>query len=527
MVASATIQIHEKEVEMPAAKRSKIIVVDDDFTASEIARAEVAPMVSGASLTDAVSMMSSETEPQASDVVHNDELNVITARLTQKEAKDLAGKPSIVAIEDDEEVFALSDNVGSDLGDLGDVPLDADTDAEAEIEAAERDTEDLTDEEAQALASAELMRTIPEFDEVEFDEMGSVLHLDDGIDPGIIAAGEATGIPRDKIVKLIKCVIQCALKELASGAATDVSQAQIEALLAQQGVGGDTPAATAIRDYITCGLRIIYAQYAWRFSTGSGVRVAVVDTGIAPRHPDLRVYGGASFVSGTSWADDNGHGTHVAGTIAGAMNNRGVVGVAPYARLYAVKVLNASGSGSTSGVLSGLAWCYRYGMHVVNLSLGSGATTHAWNNYSRAYEQAGRRLRSRGILAVAAAGNSGRTSRPYVGNPARCPSFMAVSSVDCARRRSPFSSYGPQVEICAPGSDVWSTYPPNGYRRLSGTSMATPHVAGVAALVKRRHPSWHGDRIRVHLWGTARDLGSAGRDWFYGYGLTNAYAAVR
>ena len=156
--------------------------------------------------------------------------------------------------------------------------------------------------------------------------------------------------------------------------------------------------------------------------------------------------------------------------------------------------------------------------------------THNPNVYSRAYEAAGRALRRRGILPIAAAGNSGRRGSrgyPFVGNPARCPSFMAVSSVDCKRRRSAFSSFGPQVEITAPGSNVWSTYPPNTYKRLSGTSMACPHVAGVAALVKARRPTWSGDRIRLHLLRTATDLGSPGRDWFYGFGLVNAYRAAR
>lgn len=258
------------------------------------------------------------------------------------------------------------------------------------------------------------------------------------------------------------------------------------------------------------------------------MRVAVVDTGIASRHPDLKVYGGASFVPGvTSWHDDHHHGTHVAGTIAALANGRGVIGVAPRARLYAVKVLNKNGSGSTSGILNGLAWCRRHKMHIVNLSLGSGATTHDPRVYSRAYEAAGRRLRQQGILPVAAAGNSGRTSQPYVGNPARCPSFMAVSAVDCERRRPTFSSYGPQVEICAPGVKVWSTLPPNLYGQLSGTSMACPHVAGVAALVKQVYPAWGGDSIRVHLWRTALDLGTPGRDPFFGYGLVNAYSAVQ
>jgi len=103
---------------------------------------------------------------------------------------------------------------------------------------------------------------------------------------------------------------------------------------------------------------------------------------------------------------------------------------------------------------------------------------------------------------------------------------MAVAAIDSRRRRAYFSSYGPQVEIAAPGVNIISTIPGGRYGSKSGTSMAAPHVTGVAALVKRRHPSWHGDRIRVHLWRTALDLGVPGRDWLYGYGQVNAWRAV-
>jgi len=512
---------------MAVRKRSKIIVVKEDFAATDVADTEVSAVVSGGNVMDAVSMLSAETEMDDKAVLASNELNIVTAKLTDKEAKDLAGKPGIEAVEDDEEVRALSDFPAED-DDLGGTPVPPDPEAAAEIDAMEFADDwmsDFSDEDAAAYAAQDAQRPMPVSD-IEFDDMGALIGLDDEPDPGMVAAGDAAGIPRDKLVKLVRCILKCAISELTTSEA-DVTEAQVAALLAQHGVAPSAPGAVALRDYITYGLRLIYAQYAWRFSTGAGVRVAVVDTGIAPRHPDLRVYGGASFVSGTSWADDNGHGTHVAGTIAALRNGRGVVGVAPHARLYAVKVLAANGSGTTSGVLNGLAWCYRYNMHVVNLSLGSAGTTHDRNVYSRAYEQAGRRLRRRGILPVAAAGNNGARSNPYVGNPARCPSYMAVASVDRARRRSSFSSYGPQVEIAAPGSDIPSTWPQTGYRTISGTSMATPHVAGVAALVKRRNPGWSGDRIRVHLWRTSRDLGSPGRDWLYGYGLVNAYGAVR
>ena len=104
---------------------------------------------------------------------------------------------------------------------------------------------------------------------------------------------------------------------------------------------------------------------------------------------------------------------------------------------------------------------------------------------------------------------------------------MAVAAVDSERKRAPFSSFGPQVEIAAPGVKIWSTYPQNSYRQLSGTSMAAPFVAGAAALIKSRYPSMHGDEIRRRLYRSATDLGMAGRDWFAGYGLVNALRAIR
>ncbi len=506
--------------------KPKIIIIKGDFTARQVAEESVSSSIKSAQLMDAVNAMAGDFEPDETSVLYNDELGLVFAEMSDSDAKKLASKAGIESVEDDEMVHALGDLLDhpDDDGSFGNEFFDQDEEASQEINEALSQLDDASDEELADIAPtteeiAFSTQFEPDMDDVDIDETGEVLSMN----TPVIEQAEAAGIPRDKILDIVKYVLKGT-----SGKVEDIPDEKISELLSVFDVTNSSASVQAIRDYITCGLKIIYAPQAWRYSTGAGVRVAVVDTGITPRHPDLRVYGGYSAVPGVRrWYDDNGHGTHVAGTIAATANGRGVVGVAPHAHLYAVKVLNKQGSGRMSWILNGLSWCYRHRMHIVNLSLGSLANTHNSRVFSRAYENAGRMLRRRGILAVAAAGNSGRTRKPFVNNPARCPSYMAVSAVDCRCKRPSFSSYGPQIEICAPGVKVWSTVPLNRYGQKSGTSMAAPHVAGVAALVKRRHPTWSGDRIRVHLWRTARDLGRPGRDWFFGYGLVNAYRAVR
>ncbi len=506
-----------------ATKRTpRLVLMDEDLSVAEAGMEQLSSVRSGLKAEDAVMSLISADEIGEDSALVTEEINTVAVELTDKEARDLEKKSGVAVVEDDVWNHASGD-LDENLGDI----VDEDPDATAEVDDAHIVTEDNVDELSDAEMAAYAADAVNlEFDEpeIDFDEAGQAFALSAVGDPTVSDTAEMAGIDRKKLYKFIRCVVKCAMTELADAKAEDVDEAMVARIMSEQGVSGDDVSTQAIRDYITCGLRIIYAPLAWRYSTGAGARVAIVDTGIAPRHPDLRVYGGASFVPGVrSWADDHGHGTHVAGTVAALANNRGVVGVAPHARLYAVKVLNSRGSGRSSWIINGLVWCYRNRMHVANLSLGSRVTTHDPRVYSAAYERAGRLLRQRGILSVAAAGNDNGP----VGNPARCPSFLAVSAVDCNRRRASFSNFGRQVELAAPGVDVWSTYPQTGYRKLNGTSMACPHVAGVAALIKRRHPSWHGDRIRVHMWRTATDIGPSGRDVAYGFGLVNAYRAVR
>jgi subtilisin len=278
-------------------------------------------------------------------------------------------------------------------------------------------------------------------------------------------------------------------------------------------------------------INLIKAPQAWaRGFRGSGVKVAVLDTGIAA-HPDLVISGGVSFVPGVvSFNDGHGHGTHCAGVIGARNNTIGVVGVAPLASLYAVKVLSDAGSGQTSWILAGMAWARQNGMHVISMSLGSNSCQ------SVAYTNAIAQLNRAGVTVVCAAGNSGRPTETFrcVGSPANSPGAIAVAAVDAGKIRADFSSFGVSccppganpVSISAPGVSVNSTVPGGGYRLMSGTSMACPHVAGAAALVKQRFPTLTPAQIKTRLMATAADLGVPGTDPLYGAGLVDCNAAT-
>src|SRR5262245_37953339 len=236
---------------------------------------------------------------------------------------------------------------------------------------------------------------------------------------------------------------------------------------------------------IPVGVAQIKAPLAWDCSRGKGVKVAVVDTGIDNTHPDLapNYKGGVSFVPGETPMDGNSHGTHCAGTIAAAINGVGVVGVAPAASLYAVKVLANNGSGQWSWLIAGIDWCINNKMHILSMSLGGGGAPSALETMCNT-------AFSKGLLLIAAAGNSGHTPTGVpstVGQPGKYKTVIAVSAIDSANVIAPFSSAGPEVEICANGVNVLSTIPGGGYGTKSGTSMACPHVSGAAAVVWGAH----------------------------------------
>jgi subtilisin family serine protease len=253
---------------------------------------------------------------------------------------------------------------------------------------------------------------------------------------------------------------------------------------------------------------------------GTGIKVAILDSGIDYNHPDLNdnYQGGYDYVNNDKDPmDDNGHGTHCAGIVAAEDDGEGVVGVAPEAYLYAVKVLDSEGYGYGSDVIAGIQWSVKNGMQVISMSLGGGT-------YSRSLHKACDRAYDRGIVIVAAAGNAGNSggTGDNVLYPARYDSVIAVAATDISNTRASFSSTGPDVELAAPGVDVTSTLLGGGTVLASGTSMACPHVAGTAALAIA---SGEGD-VRQCLQDTADELGDEGIDNLYGYGLVDADEAA-
>ena len=230
------------------------------------------------------------------------------------------------------------------------------------------------------------------------------------------------------------------------------------------------------------GITRVNASGLWNITEGAGVKVAVIDTGINYNHADLK----ANYVEGANYSgllkgllginfgdpmDDQGHGTHVAGTIAAVRDGKGVVGVAPKAKLYAVKVMTKDGRGSLSAIIKGLEWAVKNKMNIANMSLGGGP-------YVEAMHKAVKNAVENGVTIIAAAGND---SGP-VNYPAKYPETIAVSASAPNDKIAPFSSRGAEIDVMAPGMWIMSTSFDGGYVEQHGTSMACPHVAGLAAL---------------------------------------------
>jgi len=276
------------------------------------------------------------------------------------------------------------------------------------------------------------------------------------------------------------------------------------------------------------GVDRIDAELAWNTSVASGVKVAILDTGIDLDHPDLiaNIKGGYNAIKPRRSADDdNGHGTHVAGIVAAADNGKGTVGAAPAASLYAVKVLDRYGSGWTSDIIEGIQWCIDNNIRVINMSFGY----HPKYGANETLHSVIKAAHDKGIIMIAAAGNNGPELNS-VNYPARFEEVIAVSATDRYDKFAYWSSSGPEVDLAAPGSEIYSTYKGAKYTTMSGTSMAAPHVAGTVALTlaapvrfdKNANGLWDKTEVIESLLSTADDLGAAGFDNYFGYGLVDA-----
>lgn len=323
--------------------------------------------------------------------------------------------------------------------------------------------------------------------------------LSDAQAEALLSSGEALRVDNDPVAYTL---------------ARDVRIEREARASARRSSGGD---AQALAQSLPWGIDRIDAELVWPTgNTANPVKIGVIDTGISTKHPDLKpnLKGGVNTIRARSgYNDDNGHGSHVAGIIAAASNTQGVVGAAPEADLYAIKVLSASGSGYYSDIIEGVEWAINNNMQVINMSLG-GSTDYA------PLHDALIAAKNAGIVIVAAAGNSGGA----VGYPAAYPEVIAVAATDSANTRASWSSYGPAVDVSAPGVSIYSTYKGTGYATMSGTSMAAPHVAGAAALLLNAGVA--ASDVQARLQNTASDLGSAGYDTYYGFGLINAFSAL-
>jgi thermitase len=261
-----------------------------------------------------------------------------------------------------------------------------------------------------------------------------------------------------------------------------------------------------------------YTEYAWDYTRGtSSQEIAILDTGVDYNHPDLdgKTIRGYDFVDNDYYPmDENSHGTHVAGTAAAETNNgTGVAGMAPNTKILAVRVLDANGSGSLADIADGIRYAADEGAEVINLSLGCNCDTSTLENaVNYAWNQ--------GSVIIAAAGNDG-VSTTF--EPASYANVIAVGAVDSNDRKASFSNYGTWVDVTAPGVQIASTVPNNGYSYMSGTSMASPHVAGLAGLLASQGRS--NDEIRQAIEQTADAISGTGYN--FEHGRINSHNAVR
>lgn len=273
------------------------------------------------------------------------------------------------------------------------------------------------------------------------------------------------------------------------------------------------------------GVHIVQAPSIWHATKGEGMKVAVLDTGVDLTHPDLaqniQAYVNFTTDNREDVIDRQGHGSHCSGVIAAIDNQIGVIGIAPNASLYVAKVLGDDGAGSVEWMIQGIDWAIEQQVDIVSMSLGCSEDPGA-----ELYD-AIKRARSAGIIIVAASGNESTSC----GWPAAYEEVIAVGAIDQALDKASFSNFSKEVDVAAPGVNIMSTYLNGGYARLSGTSMATPIVAGVVALIqsfsRKNDIQATPELIMQMINQRSVDLGEAGHDVNFGNGLINVFKLIK
>lgn len=248
-----------------------------------------------------------------------------------------------------------------------------------------------------------------------------------------------------------------------------------------------------IQNGIPWGVEKINAPQAWQYATGRNIKIGVIDTGIDFHHPALK----GSILSGINLVernrpplDDNGHGTHISGTIAASNANHGMIGVAPHALIVPVKAFDEHGSAYVSDIAQAIDWCVRNKVHVINMSFGMRTKSKSMlNAVNRAYQK--------GVIIVASSGNDSK--RKAIDYPARYTNTVAVGATNALRKITPFSNRGIYIDIYAPGDRIVSAWLNNDYHEMNGTSMATSHVSGAIALLLELYPNLRPGEIKAIL----------------------------
>lgn len=262
------------------------------------------------------------------------------------------------------------------------------------------------------------------------------------------------------------------------------------------------------KDYLPYNISLMGAQHLWPETRGEGTVIAILDTGVDTEHPDLknRIIGGRNFTSDyygdtKNYQDNHYHGTHVAGIISGSLNQQGIVGVAPEAKLFICKVIGGDGKGDMIWLIRAIHYCLRWTgpngerVNIINISLGS-------SSYHKGLHKVIKKAIAQDVAVIVAAGNErdGKTQSNEISFPAFFPEVISVGAVDFNRKTANFSNTNKEVDVSGPGVNILSTIPGGNYGILDGTSMACPHISGFAALLRGKF------FYRFHRYPTEKEL---------------------